>query len=524
MALYPLLFVSLLLAQLISAELPDGRLNANFRHPPTLPTVRRVAAAGPPISRNGTELPPYNTVYWFDQLINHQNPSLGTFKQRFWHTYEFYEPGGPIILTTPGENPGTFAYEDLTNATIYGLIAQQEHGSVVVMEHRFFGESHPYPALTGKNLMGIHTVQQAIDDLEYFAKNVKLPMPNGEDLGPEKAPWVLAGGSYPGALVGWTMVNKPGLFWAGYSSSGVVQAIYDFWQYFEPIRQNMPKNCSADVEAAIARIDDIIASGDAGAIRQLKDTFGMGDLEHSEDFVGALRNNIWDWQSLQPGSGTLFYFFCDALEVKDGEVASESGWGAEHAVAAWGNWWITQYRRITCGKESTEECLGTYNPNATYYTDTSVTYNQRSWVWMLCNEFGWSKTGAPAGNPTIVSRLARPSYELRQCQLMFPDVFGSAAPDTEGNVEKINEKYGGWNLQVDRLFLTNGMRDPWKEASISAQGLNKPSTDRQVIMTSEGYHCSDLSTEIGALLPSVGAVQKKALETLKGWLAEWPST
>ena len=46
--------------------------------------------------------------------------------------------------------------------------------------------------------MGIHTVQQAIDDLEYFAKNVKLPMPNGENLGPEKAPWILAGGSYPG--------------------------------------------------------------------------------------------------------------------------------------------------------------------------------------------------------------------------------------------------------------------------------------------------------------------------------------
>jgi hypothetical protein len=29
----------------------------------------------------------------FDQLIDHNNPSRGTFKQRFWHTWEFYEPG-----------------------------------------------------------------------------------------------------------------------------------------------------------------------------------------------------------------------------------------------------------------------------------------------------------------------------------------------------------------------------------------------------------------------------------------------
>lgn len=50
-------------------------------------------------------------------------------------------------------------------------------------------------------------------------------MPNGANLGPTQAPWIFIGGSYSGALTSWVMVNKPGLFWAGYSSSGVVQAI-----------------------------------------------------------------------------------------------------------------------------------------------------------------------------------------------------------------------------------------------------------------------------------------------------------
>lgn len=40
--------------------------------------------------------------YYFDQLIDHTNPSLGTFKQRYWHTWEFYKPGGCVVLSTPG--------------------------------------------------------------------------------------------------------------------------------------------------------------------------------------------------------------------------------------------------------------------------------------------------------------------------------------------------------------------------------------------------------------------------------------
>ncbi|OJA16285.1 hypothetical protein AZE42_13222 [Rhizopogon vesiculosus] len=39
-------------------------------------------------------------------------PSLGTFQQRYWMSWEFYEPGGPIILMTPGESDaeGQFDY------------------------------------------------------------------------------------------------------------------------------------------------------------------------------------------------------------------------------------------------------------------------------------------------------------------------------------------------------------------------------------------------------------------------------
>lgn len=82
-----------LASHFIDAALPDGRMHGNLRPRPAIPVVD-APTDGPVTSRNGTVLPPYTTIYTFDQLIDHTNPSLGTFKQRFYHTYEFYEPGG----------------------------------------------------------------------------------------------------------------------------------------------------------------------------------------------------------------------------------------------------------------------------------------------------------------------------------------------------------------------------------------------------------------------------------------------
>ena len=94
----------------------------------------------------------------------------------------------------------------LTNATINGLLAQREHGATIVLEHRYFGQSQPKDDLSDANLQFL-TIQQAIDDLEYFAKNVVLPMPGGDSVQPNRAPWVLIGGSYAGALMSYTMTK-----------------------------------------------------------------------------------------------------------------------------------------------------------------------------------------------------------------------------------------------------------------------------------------------------------------------------
>ena len=125
----------------------------------------------------------------------------------------------------------------------------------------------------------------------------------------------------------------------------------------------MPKNCSSDVQAVIAYLDQIYAENNTAAIQSLKEAFGLGGLSHVDDFAAArqspihlwhmavtervhqVQNNLYDWQLLQPdvGPGAEFFKFCDALEVKDGVNAPATGWGLENAVQSWGSFWNNTY-------------------------------------------------------------------------------------------------------------------------------------------------------------------------------------
>ncbi|KAJ7589143.1 serine carboxypeptidase S28-domain-containing protein [Mycena floridula] len=457
-------------------------------------------------------LPPYDMTYYFDQLIDHDDPSKGTFKQRYWHTAEFYQQGGPIIFMNAGEVNAAPYYGYILNVTINGVVAQKYGGAAIVLEHRFFGLSNPYPNLNTESLE-LLTIHQSIEDDVYFAKNVVLPQANGDQLGPDKVPWILFGGSYPGALVSWTMVAHPDVFWIGYASSAVVQADIDFWRYYEPMRLNMPQNCSADVEAVVAYVDEVMTGSDVEAQIALRTSFGFGGSTNV-DFAGALRWDLWLWQDLQPntGPGGAFYRFCDDLEVNsNGVSASADGFGLNHTLTAWAN----RFKATAAAKREFEP-----TKDLEARADIPVDDPNRSWTWIVCNELGSSLVGPPLGEIAVVSRLVTWQDNMRGCVTTFPEAFSTfPIPD----VAAFNTKYQGWNVTLDRLFFANGKRDPWKEMTVSAVLSPAVSTDRQPIGLSNGFHASDLVMQLAAPDPTIVAVQDSFIQYVETWLTEWPS-
>lgn len=158
----------------------------------------------------------------FQQLLDHSDHSKGTFSQSFWYSSEFWTgPGAPVVFFTPGEIAAAAYTGYLTNKTITGLMAEAIGGAVVMMEHRYWGDSSPYSVLTTENLTYL-TLENSIKDTTYFARNVQLPFDSNGSSNAANAPWVMAGGSYSGALTGWVESVDPGTYWAYYASSAVV--------------------------------------------------------------------------------------------------------------------------------------------------------------------------------------------------------------------------------------------------------------------------------------------------------------
>ncbi|MDF2435135.1 MAG: hypothetical protein JWP44_4766, partial [Mucilaginibacter sp.] len=99
---------------------------------------------------------------------------------------------------------------------------------------------------------------------------------------PDKAPWVFSGGSYPGALAGWIAAKDPGTFWAYHGTSGVVEAVGDFWQYFVPVMEAAPQNCTKDLTAVIEYIDAVLLHGSLKQKQKLKAKFMLDGLEDAD--------------------------------------------------------------------------------------------------------------------------------------------------------------------------------------------------------------------------------------------------
>ena len=231
-------------------------------------------------SHNGNGTTGWGT---FEQLIDHSDPSLGTFSQRYWYGTEYWKgPGSPIIFVNPGEQSGEgFNKSYTTLQRLPGLFAKETGGAVIIMEHRYWGGSSPFEELTTENMQYL-TLDNSIMDNIYFAKNFKPPFDPSGRSSPDKAPWVFSGGSYPGALAGWLAALEPGTFWAYHGTSGVVEGIRDFWQYFQPVLEATPQNCSSDLNNVIDYIDEVLLNGEDDQKQKLKDRFMLGDLEDAD--------------------------------------------------------------------------------------------------------------------------------------------------------------------------------------------------------------------------------------------------
>ncbi|KAK3936273.1 peptidase S28 [Diplogelasinospora grovesii] len=455
----------------------------------------------------------------FDQLLDHSDPGKGTFKQRYWWDAKSWAgPGSPVFVLNVGEQNADGFQGYLDNGTVPGLYADTFNGAVIVIEHRYWGESIPFDTLTAETLQYLD-VPQSVMDMTYFAKTVPLEFDdsNGGANAPN-APWVLIGGSYPGALAAWTQQLDPGTFWAYHATSAVVEAIYDFYPYYDAVTAAIPQNCSNDVKAVIKYVDWIFANGTQADQTKLKELFGLGMLDHADDFAQQLTTPLAAWQE----SEEQVFQFCDYIEnsaASSGKVVQGhgAGVGLDTALVAYAEY-IAKNVAPGCASGG----CNTYN-TSTVWNTPDVLDGDRQWIWLLChNPFAWWQVGPPAADGQhVVSSYLRPEHDQRQCAAAFPETNGFQCGSVEGfTTEHLNYYTGGWDADFERVLFVNGEFDPWYPATVQSSYRNggpRQSTDKMpIVEIPGGNHCPDL-----VISSQNEKYVQQELEIMGKWLSEW---
>ena len=186
---------------------------------------------------------------WFTQRLDHfKITNQATWRQRYWINWRHYRPGGPTLLMVGGEGEANPQWLEAGSWLDY---AQAEGAAMVLLEHRYYGKSHPTPDLTVKNLRWLSS-RQALADLAAFASQMR-----GE--AGLVGPWVALGGSYPGSLAAWFRLKYPHLVTGAVSTSGPLLAKADFFEYLEVVEASLDTvpGCSAVIKGRFRGIEVI---------------------------------------------------------------------------------------------------------------------------------------------------------------------------------------------------------------------------------------------------------------------------
>jgi hypothetical protein len=352
--------------------------------------------------------PGYNFAVPVDHFHNdskYEPHSDAMFPLRYWFDASHYSPGGPVIVLESGETDGTERLPYLQKG-IVNILAQATNGTGVILEHRYYGTSFPTPDLSTENLRFL-TTDQALADTAYFAQNVVFEGLEGHNLTASHVPWIAYGGSYAGAFVAFLRVLYPHVFWGAISSSGVTKAIYDYWEYYEPVREYGPPDCIATTQKLTNVVDNILI-GHHGtlAVLELKAAFGMESVTYNDDFANALSFGIGAWQgkNWDPAvndpsfseycgnitSDSILYPETSALKQPVKKLLGVAGYATESATLTnrMLNWIgyvnATQVAPCAAQGETQDECFTTHNQ--TYYDQDDLSQSWRSWPYQYCTQ------------------------------------------------------------------------------------------------------------------------------------------
>lgn len=435
----------------------------------------------------------------FDQRINHLDPTdTRTFKQRYFVLSAFASgPEAPVLYMICGE--ATCSEYDLEGAVAHD--AEKYHAYVVALEHRYYGKSQPFPALTTENLRYL-SVDQALSDLDAFERYARA------ELG-MKGKWVSVGGSYSGSLSAYFRQKYPEDVEGALASSAPVRALENFELYDWSVNQGVGKACGDAMRATVHAVETTLS--DEAKLAQVKKLFDAENVKNPVDFLYIMAD--MGAMAVQYGHREEF---CNEIAREDAPAGrdpsntqAQTQTNDQDLIARYAKAGKTIFKEFGITPEQDSlQAAESLNPDD--YLAGGI--GLRSWAYQSCKQFGYFQTAYHDPSQSVRSALINLDYNHWACDHLF----GLKGPV---EADQTNQEFYQPLLtpgQASRILFTNGSTDPWADLSITlANGNASLNPDIEVRLIQGGAHCDDLrqpQLEDSASLEQA----REAFETLLG--------
>ncbi|XP_053668609.1 putative serine protease K12H4.7 [Anopheles marshallii] len=449
----------------------------------------------PPIRGGSRKAGPVTTKYIMQRLDHFDPQNVNTWSMRYMENGEHYAAGGPLFIYVGGE--WEISESSISRGHVYDMAIQLK-GYLFYTEHRYYGQSHPTVDLRTDKLKYLN-IDQALADLAHFVVNMRKTIPGAENSGV-----IMIGGSYSATMVSWFRQKYPHLVNGAWASSAPVFAKVEFTEYKEIVSESIRsvggRNCAERIERAVKQTEQLLANGEYGRVAQEFRLCSDVDLSKPLDrmnFFSSLSDEF---------AGVVQYHATGDIEglcriVEDSTIADDM-----QALA----------RIVTQGLPSTSCNSYGYKAMIEYYKNTAWDHgaaqsSMRQWMYQTCAEYGWYQI---SGSPNQIFGSSFPvELFVKLCGDMYDGHFDEGR--MQGNADRTNVIYGGWNPEVTNVFFTQGQLDPWRAMGIQAD-LNDQSPG---VVIPGASHCADLSSISAADSAEMRAAKEKILELVKKWLA-----
>lgn len=422
----------------------------------------------------------------FDQRLDHDSCcDLTTFKQRYYIDSSLAAGSdSPVFFYICGEStcePGSLNGAIREHAKLF-------KAHLVALEHRYYGKSQPFSALSTENLKYLST--------DYGVKDLAKFVLYGQSKLGLKGKWVAFGGSYPGSLSAYFRAKLPELVVGSLASSGPVRAHANFQEYDEHVARVAGEACGNAVREIVKEIDGAVGTP---RMEEIKKLFASEIVKDDVDFLYIVADVAA--AAVQYG---FHKDFCKAVQSAE-------------PLKGYGDFAKFVFERFEMDALHWSMYDGAVSENPEFYLKG---FGLRQWLYQSCKEYGYWQVAYPDPAVSMRSQRVNLEYHNNLCRRLF-------GIETPVDISWINKQFYEplYTKDVSHIFMSNGTNDPWSRLSITEESVKelelklgqKIDHNLQLYTITGQAHCDDLRIP----KPTDSAVLKKARTLFQDLLREW---